>query len=188
MQSNSQHIKTRNTHAAPPREHSCAGLRGCGLCGGGTGDLSSAAAGEAAWEKEGALCPVWKCDHSGARYNFSSCLHRRLGRGVRVGLGVGQLGPDVLPVVGAQVLAGDGALGGAFYGNAALDGDGALASRPLPHQLRRRADQSCQFRLTHFSGIDEGLELHAPIISASLKLSQAFRIFFNISAALVIEA
>lgn len=51
------------------------------------------------------------------RFGIDSCL-RLLGRRRGcVGLGVGQLGPDVLPVVGAQVAASDLSVGHA------LDGD-----------------------------------------------------------------
>lgn len=49
-----------------------------------------------------------------------------LGRG-----GLGQLGPDFLPVVGAKVFAGDGAAGGALYGHAALDRRHTRPGRPL---------------------------------------------------------
>lgn len=55
------------------------------------------------------------------RYGFSSCRWPG-GAGVwRVWLQIGQLGPDLLPVVGPQIAAGDGALGGDLDGGAVLD-------------------------------------------------------------------
>lgn len=46
--------------------------------------------------------------------------------------GLGQLGPDQVPVVGAQVLAGDGAIGGALDGNAVRRAGAATCITVLP--------------------------------------------------------
>lgn len=73
--------------------------------------------------------------------------HPRLG-GLRGGrLRGGQLGPDLVPVVRAQVFARDGAVGGALDGDAALNGNRANTLRPLPHELRLRLDCARQLRL-----------------------------------------
>lgn len=49
-------------------------------------------------------------------------------------LGLGQLRPDIAPVIGAQVFAGNGAGGGALDGDAALDRDAFVPIDHLGHK------------------------------------------------------
>ena len=58
-----------------------------------------------------------------------------------------KLGPDAVPVVGAQIAAGDGAVRVALDVNAALDRHGPLASCPLAHSWLPDAELFSQKRL-----------------------------------------
>ena len=53
-----------------------------------------------------------------------------------------------MPIVGAQVTAGDGAACGALDGSTAMDGDGALASEPIRHIGCMATDLSGKARLS----------------------------------------
>lgn len=67
-----------------------------------------------------------------------SCRCRLFGGGR--GGDFGKLGPDLAPVVGAQVTASDGAIGGAFDGHATLQWGHSWPARPLRDQHRRHTN------------------------------------------------
>lgn len=70
-------------------------------------------------------------------FGIDSCLRLIGGRCGLIWLGFGQLGPDFSPVFRAQVAAGDGAGGGAFDGQAMLNGH--TAHFPITERRRRDA-------------------------------------------------
>lgn len=55
-----------------------------------------------------------------------------------------KLGPDQVPVVRAQVAAGDHSVGGALNGKAVLDWNRTRAASPLMHDGRRNSDSLCK--------------------------------------------
>jgi hypothetical protein len=65
-------------------------------------------------------------------YSFRSCL-------IRLGVGLSQFRPVVLPVKGAQVFAGDGTACSALDGCASLPGDSFFAANPIGHDGRGNA-------------------------------------------------
>ena len=87
--------------------------------------------------------------------------------------GLGQLGPDRLPIIRSKILARYGAIRRDFDRVTALYWNLSDPRRPLPNQLRLRTNCPRQFRLTAVLR-KIFFEFHADSISASLNLMQAF--------------
>ena len=74
-------------------------------------------------------------------------------------MGFGQLGPDVLPVGGAQVFAGDAATGCIFDRATSPHGYWATTTAPLRNGRRRHPEQASKFRDGRISTLANSLEL-----------------------------
>lgn len=87
------------------------------------------------------------------RLHFFAMSRPRLGglrggqRSSRLPVGTRRLGPDRLPIVGAQIFAGDCPARGALNAHTPLDRNRTNSFRPLPDELRLRTYGSCQFGL-----------------------------------------
>jgi hypothetical protein len=95
----------------------------------------------------------------------SRCIaHLLFSRHLRRAIGAHQLGPDAVPVVGAQVPAHHSAIGGEFNGAATLKRYGFKATRPLRHHHRAHSDHARDLGCSaSFGHVKVKAKVHEPV-------------------------
>ncbi len=91
-------------------------------------------------------------------------VHLDIGHPLPSGLLIGQLGPDALPVVGAQVFAGDFAVGG-LLNRRTVFGRHRLTLYPLRHSALARHARLGNFLLRASDGNGFSQRVHAAILN-----------------------